>query len=216
MSQAEYSWTVALPKYLKSFEKKLGASISGDRPNPLEKLEPSTDRESQQCGSLYQYAPPRTSKVTGIRTFYPIVEGRDRNPANDDDWYWGISYEGKSNGKRESKSKPISRSMLSVARELIAAKCPVEVTLSLCQLKPIWMERKGEDNWLVGETKPSKCPRFFVFSFQERELFITGPTWGESFPAYRHRKRKELAEAISSGKPFAVIKEILSDGQRPN
>jgi hypothetical protein len=185
--------------------------------DPLEKSEPSTDRESRQCGSLYEYL-KNVANSEGVIVTYPKWEGIGerpkpeqyiRNDEVDKLWYWGISYEGKANGKRESKSKPISQSMLNVARELITAKCPVEITLALCQLKPIWMERKGEGNWLVGETKPSKCPRFFVFSFEERELFVTGPTWGESTPSYRQQKRKELTKALTEKLSFSCIKDLF-------
>jgi hypothetical protein len=172
----------------------------------LEKPEIQTESESKQTGSLYQYTGNRAGKDGVIRE-YPRVEGKERDRAIDDDWYWGISYVEKVRGKWRDKSASIPRWSLPLARQLMSEKVPVHLTIEVCQLKVLWLKQIGD--YLIGETKPEKCPRLFIFSQMDRELFRTGPSWGESTPAYRQRKREELSSAIASGKPFEYIKELL-------
>jgi hypothetical protein len=161
---------------------------------------------SNQTGSLYQYTANRTGK-DGIRREYPIIEGRERDRAIDKDWYWGISYVEKVRGKWCDRSASIPRWSLPLARRLMREKFPVEVTISAAQVKWLWTTEIG--SYLIGETKPEACPRLAILSFEEKELFVSGPGWGEALPLWRQRRREEIQQAIASGKPFSYIKEIL-------
>lgn len=118
ITQAEYRWTVGLPKYLDSLERKLGCSVRAldTQSHSLEKPENQT---TKQVGSLYQYTANKADKVGSIST-YPKVEG-DRSREEDSHWYWGFSYVEKQNGKWRDKSAAVPRKKLSEVREALRA-----------------------------------------------------------------------------------------------
>lgn len=178
-------------------------------------LEKSETHASKQIGSLYKDTEWRTNK-TGEKIQYPRVDG-ERDPANDDHWYWYISYVVRDGNHKKGSRKSggwkdttayIPRKNLSLCRELMRAEFPIELTVEVCQVKWLWTQRRG--NYLIGESKPEACPRLVIVDFQSRELFISGLEWGESTPAKRHAKQRLIGEAIANGKSLAHIKEVVA------
>jgi hypothetical protein len=63
--------------------------------------------------------------------------------------------------------------------------------------------------YLIGEVRPEVCPRLAILSFEDKEVFITGSSWGELSPPLRMTLRAKIQKAIAERKPFSYIKEIL-------
>ncbi|HEY9597173.1 MAG TPA: hypothetical protein V6D33_05845 [Cyanophyceae cyanobacterium] len=172
----------------------------GDRPISLEK-------QSKQTGSLYQYTANRKGKDGVIRE-YPIVQGRERDRANDDDWYWGLSYiEKNSRGKWCDRSASIPQKSLPVARQLMREKFLYICTIEICQLKFLWREERGR--YLIGEIKPEACPRLCVVSLEEKDFILAPPNWGEMRADERMALSRKIREAIADNQPLEVIRGLL-------
>jgi hypothetical protein len=170
-------------------------------------LEKPEIQPSKQTGSLYQYTANRTGK-DGIRREYPIVEGRDRDKANDDDWYWGISYVEKVKGKWRDKSASIPRASLPLARAMMRAGFTVEATIEAAQLKFCWLEFR--ESWAIGEVRPEACPSYFIANMETHQiLIIPSSQWGELRVEARARQKRLINDAIAANQPIAHIKEML-------
>lgn len=184
----------------------------------LGKLETHTERESKQAGSLYQYTSNKRGKDGVIRE-YPIVEGRDRDRALDDDWYWGISYIEVLNGKRcdcprgtarrVDRSASIPRKSLPLARVMMSAGFIYSATIEAAQYKFCWLDFK--EKWAIGEIRPEICPSLFICSLEEREfLIIPASSWGELRVEARTRLRRLIMGAIDQNETLTYIKEKLN------
>jgi hypothetical protein len=198
----KHSVTVSIPELqqldLREFSISTASSQTDDDLTPKQM--------GKQTGSLYQYTANRTGKDGVIRE-YPLVEGRDRDRAEDKDWYWGISYVEKVRGKWCDRSASVPRWSLPLARRLMSNDFPVLLTIEACQLKWLWTTEMS--TYLIGEVRPEVCPRLAILSFEDKEVFITGSSWGELSPPLRMTLRAKIQKAIAERKPFSYIKEIL-------
>lgn len=187
----------------------------GRSPNASESLGKSqthTEKESRQAGSLYQYTSNKRGKDGVIRE-YPIVEGRDRDRANDNDWYWGISYIESLNGKRCDRSASIPRKSLPLARVLMFSGFLYSATIEAAQYKFCSIYFRGD--WIIGEIRPEICPSLFICNVHEREFFIIpGSEWGGLRVEQRTAKRRLIMGAIANNETLTQIKEKLNNAQR--
>lgn len=187
--------------------------LSGIRKKSLEKSE---THASKQIGSLYHDTEWRTNK-SGEKIQYPRVDG-ERDPENDDHWYWYISYVVRDGNHKKNARKYggwkdttayVPRKNLSLCRELMREEFPVELTIEVCQIKWLWSQRRGE--YLIGESKPEACPRLVIVDFASKQLFISGSDWGNQPTAKRHTKQRLIGEAIAGNKSLAYIKEVVAN-----
>lgn len=170
-------------------------------------LEKSETHTSRQVGSLYQYTANRAGK-DGIIREYPIVEGRDRDRGDDKDWYWGISYVEKVNGKWRDRSASIPQKSLQLARAMMRGGIHVGRTIDACQLKFSYLSFR--EPWVIGEVRPDVCPRLFLLHLGEGFLYVSPPSqWGELNAEVRQELWLKIDSAISLEKTVEEVKQLL-------